>query len=471
MIKILLVGLVFFIGISAKADLLDRMRLEDSLRERLQNTFKMYDDTAKILIHLEYKSVEGILPGMSVPLQENNTPDKIEVSDISQANIEIYSKLDKLPDDAKEALEKSLPLENKKKITIHFNTVDTSQFSKPVDAKDLNRLLDKTISLFTKLFALFVLLCGGAIYLVYRLNSKRVNEFRTHFNKLAETISESGGHTPIAVAPHQQERMAQTQQIQLPQANAMFEKLSITALRALFSDSYWCKMDGYAHWLWNQIDMEQKATLLNEIPYMKDYSAYFSEITPAQRNYHEHPYYLDPAQLCSLSQLDVLTIVRKDLSLWHSLSPMRKQTIDLSLDEKLKAIQSTSKKEKFAASAQSPLRTLDTAPTWGDMTFEDELSVFQNPSMVPEKMRHHIRSLVWLAAKDKSYIEKVLSRYDAKTLALAWVGPNEVLKILEQGLPEKKLKLLLTYKEKVTSSRHSDIFQQLVDEGLKNEAA
>jgi len=51
------------------------------------------------------------------------------------------------------------------------------------------------------------------------------------------------------------------------------------------------------------------------------------------------------------------------------------------------------------------------------------------------------------------------------------VGPEGVLKKLEAQMPEKKLKLLLNYKEKMTPSRHSEAYLSLVAEGFKNEAA
>jgi hypothetical protein len=90
---------------------------------------------------------------------------------------------------------------------------------------------------------------------------------------------------------------------------------------------------------------------------------------------------------------------------------------------------------------------------------------------VPVALRENIQTLVWLAQKDDAFIQKTLSRYDARSLASAWVGPEAVLKKLEAQLPEKKLKLLLNYREKTIPSRHSDAYASLVAEGFKNEAA
>jgi hypothetical protein len=204
---------------------------------------------------------------------------------------------------------------------------------------------------------------------------------------------------------------------------------------------------------------------------MKDYSLFFAEVSAVAKSYHEHPYYLTPTNLTMISQKDLCAAVKKDFGLWNYLSPMRKQNLPLSLDEKLKATQSTPSKEKSIPNVKSALRALETKPTWGEISSDDETALFNNPGMVPDPMKQHIRSLVWLAQKDKTQIQKVLSKYDAKALASAWIGADEVLKNLESSIPEKKLKLLQTYKEKVRPSRQSEIYQLLVDEGLKNEAA
>jgi hypothetical protein len=122
-------------------------------------------------------------------------------------------------------------------------------------------------------------------------------------------------------------------------------------------------------------------------------------------------------------------------------------------------------------STKTAARVLQVKPSWGDVTGSDEVVLYENPEMVPVQMRKHVRSLVWLAQKDAEYVKQVLAKYDARSLAEAWIGPDEVLKSLETGLPEKKLRLLQTYRAKLALSRDSDIFQVLVDEGLKDEVA
>jgi hypothetical protein len=73
---------------------------------------------------------------------------------------------------------------------------------------------------------------------------------------------------------------------------------------------------------------------------------------------------------------------------------------------------------------------------------------------------------VWLAQKDPETIRSTLEKYDARSLASAWIGPVEILSKLEQSLPEKKAKLLQTYRSKITPSRESAAYQALAKEGF-----
>jgi hypothetical protein len=107
----------------------------------------------------------------------------------------------------------------------------------------------------------------------------------------------------------------------------------------------------------------------------------------------------------------------------------------------------------------------------GDLSAQDEAALYSNPTLVPEPLKENIRSLIWLAQKDDESIQKTLAKFDARSLAAAWIGPEEVLRKLQNNLPEKKLKMLQTYLEKSAPDRNSPAYQSLVDEGLKHEAA
>jgi hypothetical protein len=106
--------------------------------------------------------------------------------------------------------------------------------------------------------------------------------------------------------------------------------------------------------------------------------------------------------------------------------------------------------------------------SWGDLSVEDEVSLLKNPQVVPIALRGQIKSLVWLSLLPEEEIRAKLEQVDAKSLASAWVGPEEMLDRLESFLPERKKELLRNYRQRITAQRDSDSFVWLWEESLKH---
>ena len=461
------------------ADLLDRMRLEDTLKTRIEDAFRLYDPKAKALIRFDYKTFSGTLPGTSIETQGQVNPYNIESGDINRVTIEIFTDLDEAPAEAKDYVLRVIPIE-KSKVFVEYKKLKT-QFPKDIprphlDPEALSTIAQDTMNSMTKTMAgLF----GGCLLLflgfLFHQNSKKLKEFKQQVQLLTAALSEHAS-VPAPVANN-------SPAMNTTNSNAFnsgggkdalsLKNLQLESLKELFGDCYWCHEDGYAHWLWKNIESSQKKSLMEQFSLMKNYSLYFVSVSAREMSYHEHPFYLDPQGLLWTSQEDLAAQIRHDYSLWHFLSPMRQQNLPFSLEERLLAIQTKpeGKKSSFDHKQQSPQRTLEAKLAWGEISSEDEAALFQHPEMVPASLRENIQSLVWLAQKDDAFIQKTLSRYDARSLASAWVGPAAVLQKLESQLPEKKLKLLLNYREKTIPSRHSDAYTSLVAEGFKNEAA
>lgn len=461
------------------ADLLDRMRLEDTLKSRIEDAFRLYDPKAKALIRFDYKTFNGTLPGTSIETQGQVNPYNIESGDINRVTIEIFTDLEEAPAEAKDYVLRVIPIE-KSKVFVEYKKLK-SQFPKDVprphlDPEALSTIAQDTMNTMTKTMAAIF---GGCLVLclgfLFHQNSKKLKEFKQQVQLLTTALSEHAS-APMATAPAPS--AANTSNTASFNGGGSRDSLSLKNLhlenlKELFGDCYWCHEDGYAHWLWKNIESSQKKSLMEQFSLMKNYSLYFVSVSAQEMSYHEHPFYMDPQGLLWTSQEDLSTQIRKDYSLWHFLSPMRQQNLPFSLEERLQAIQTKpeGKKSSFDHKQQSPQRTLEAKLSWGEISSEDESALFQHPEMVPVSLRENIQSLVWLAQKDEAFIQKTLSRYDARSLASAWVGPEAVLKKLESQLPEKKLKLLLNYREKTIPSRHSDAYTSLVAEGFKNDEA
>jgi hypothetical protein len=301
-------------------------------------------------------------------------------------------------------------------------------------------------------------------------NSRLQKDFRLQFKALSEAVANSTGSALLP--PMANAARGVSEPSNEPVDSTPFEHWTTAGLKELFADVYWCELDGYAHWLWKNLSGRQRTELLQALPYMKQYCDYFVEMEAIAHPFHEHPYYLEPLTLAQVSQDDLGDLVKKEPALWKSLSPMRRQRLALSLSEKIAAIQSVSSaKPPDLRTLKSPLRALKAVSVWGEVSQQDEKTIFQDPSVVPSEIRQHVRSIVWLAKKDREFIRRTLEKFDARSLASAWVGPEDVLRALEIHLPEKKLKLVHNYRSRVAPSRSSEIYQFLVEEGLKDEAA
>ena len=98
--KHIILIMIFLLSPLCQADLLDQLTLEQTLQARLQNTFKMYDDSAKIVVRLQFDSFQGILPGTNSADGQKISPEKIELNDISKVFVDVYSSLDAMPEAA-----------------------------------------------------------------------------------------------------------------------------------------------------------------------------------------------------------------------------------------------------------------------------------------------------------------------------------------------------------------------------------
>lgn len=458
--------------VPARADMLDRVQLEESLRGRIENVVHVFDPNAKIVLNFSYKGFEGVLPGTNIESAGMPFgPIKTESGDVKNVSIDIYTDLEKIPDEGRELIVRLIPVE-KSKVSIRMaklQSAPSNPTAKPLDPESLTTIFQDAIGFAGKIFGTIF---AGALLLFaavgFFTTRKTIQEFKKQIGSLNQTLSElslGGGQPHMSVSTP--ERASTTAASDKKEWDSVPEH----SLKEIFSDCYWCREDGYAHWLWKEIPVESKRALLASLPFMKEYSVYFLSSRPKDAHYHEHPCYLEPQGLTELSQDDLCKAVTEQPSLWHTLSPMRQQSLPLPLETKLEALQSNPAPAKsFSPKSPSAPRVLVHQPVWGEMSEAEESAIFNNPSLVPQELRRHVKSLAWLAHRDADFVRGVLSKYDARSLASIWTGPDVVLEKLETALPEKKLKLLKNYREKTPTDRRSDLYLALVEEGLKDAA-
>jgi hypothetical protein len=468
----LLLATFYLLGNFAEASLINRIELEDAVKARVENVVYSYDKNARVLVRLDFKSLGDILPGTSIYANENIIPSQIDSAYIAKANIEVYSEQNNFSNEVKDLIYKTLPIE-KSKVSLNFKDLKDALIqgkSLPLDSKTFSDISTSIISDFRNVLAITIfvcaLLCIG--FLFYQHNSK-MNEFKKQMLQLAQAFSENSGGSPMPPAfMNEFAKKAEESKSTEPEKTTI--DLNPSALLELFADCYWCKEDAYAHWLWKKLNTETQKHILLNLSFMKDYVKYFVAKPSIAKDYHLHPYYVEPNILQHLSQEQLAVEVKKQWELWHAISPIRQKHLSLTIEEKIKATQAKANESIKPSASKSALRTLEVLPTWGEISINDEQAIFEKPELVPTALKKHVKSLVWLAQKPDEEIKNILVKYDARSIASAWVGPDNVLKKLEAALPEKKSNLVKSYVEKSTASRSSQAYLALVEEGL-NEVA
>lgn len=461
---IFIFSLIIF-SLTAQADIIEKMQLEDALKQRIESGLKLYDSSAHVNVSVVLKKYP-FPPGTSMDENFELNPEQLEESDVISINVSIMSHEPALTPQMSEAINTSIPIK-KRKITIDFKNVAKSVSDTPprIQAKDLSDISNSFIQNISKYLAYGL---SGSLFLLVLLaiylNQRSLKEFKNQFTNLINVLSENN----IFNAKNTEDKSQESTETTLKNENALGEKLELTTdgLAELFSDCYWCEEDQYASWLWLNTTQEQKKSLLEKIPFMKEYSHYFINQMARESAYHNHPYYLEPLAFRLVSQEQISQELKKQPGLWASLSPMRQKLLSIPIKDRLRLVNSTS--TQFDIKSLKPstkYRTLEHQADWGTMSLEDEAIIFKDPQMVPPAFRKNIKSLAWLCLHESSFIESTLAQFDARELATAWIAAPEVLQKLEQHLPEKKLKLVKTYCEKVTSSKNSACYQALVKAG------
>lgn len=462
--RLILSAFVFAAGL-AHADLNQRTNLEDIIRDRVQKAAQLFDPHAQVFVQIHYKEFKGALPGSAFDVNAG-IPANPDIDDIQNVVISIYSTKAPFPAEADQTVTMSLPfprsltkIEYKK---WEFEPIKDTALTPDV----LSKVTDHILSSFRLILLSLGLLIGLGFAVTAILRSRDTRRQTADLVAASQQLTQTRSQEPAGErAPSEEKSAATKSAVDLAnspiQENSYIANLTISGLIELFGDCYWCQADGYAHFLWRSLPVAQRAQLLEKIPFIKDYVPYFFNIRPENWALHEHPYYLSPQTLWSTSQTDLKNQVASKPNLWTAISPLRQQTLELNLTQKLEAVQNQRPTAVQFNNVKSPLREFPKAADFGDLSAEDELSLFENPSRVPENLRANVKTLVWLALKDEDFIRETLASLNARALAQAWIGPQEVLQKLESCLPEKKSALLKEYLEKSPPSRKSSTFQQL----------
>jgi hypothetical protein len=234
----------------------------------------------------------------------------------------------------------------------------------------------------------------------------------------------------------------------------------------LLADCYWGHQDDYAAYLWFRIPVEKRTALLLKEEWAHDYVASLQGHAEKNLGYEADPYYLSPLPVSHLDNEALTELVRTHPPLLNLLPALRSDGLKLTATERLALMKTSEETDPpdYLRQPPSPRRLLKSRARFKLATIQEESEVLASRDLTPDVART-IPTLAWLAESPPEAVRTLLAEFTAQDLARAWIGPDAVLAKLAECLPEKKLKLMLTYRDRLPPSRESAIFIELAARG------
>ena len=409
------------------------------------------------------------LPGTNVTLDEMVLSDESGLPKIKSIDITILTTLGSLPQEAETIIKKQAGMYSKiVKITIQPRI---SGFKKSNDRPllDLDPL-KKTFESFGQRLVIGIFILAGAISLlllamidIARQNRRQIQAVVAGTQGLVQALeAQGGGSSQLALSA--QDKSGQGLLGAGANSSDVFSEMSDAGIAAIISDAYWCKQDGYAASVWRRLPIGRKQVLLNGLPYARDYATYLSSIPEADGAWEQHPYYLNPLPIWNVSNEALAQQVQTSPGLLGMLPPMRMAALPMDSSEILSLRHTGSLSMKkipdLSMLPASASRELSGTVRIVSRNDEDDEKLLALSDVSLEDMRQ-IVSLVWVTQIDDERVKNILKGLSATDIAAAWIGPDAVLRKLESGLPERKLKMVKSYAEKIRASRNSPAYELL----------
>lgn len=248
-----------------------------------------------------------------------------------------------------------------------------------------------------------------------------------------------------------------------------FEAFSEEGLKALLADCYWAEQDRYAAFIWKEIPIGKRKTLISTLPFLKDYLSIIAALAPADLGLENDPYYLTPFEMHHLSNLSLTEFVRRSPHILKQLPQLRSDALELSIRERIEFERQTSLTDvgapDFQTVPRSNLRKLKRKSGLKIRTIEDERELL-NLSDPTIEIIESVQSLGWLLRLQASQIELILKSYSAKDLAQVWLAPEEILEQLQNLMPKSKTEMIKGYVQTHAPVREHPIMESIHEQTL-----
>jgi hypothetical protein len=490
-------------------------QLESQFSGKVKDIVLPADPDAIIFTRIKIKEVETNLPGMEFSgfsLMATEDVSKISATDIESISVNVLTALDEFPKDLYQVVNQAIRSSSEKaRLTVKKVDAKTlaairakkveTQKNKEQEMAHLEKIskLDET---FTDKFSqkiegygpaiyqilqmgLGILVGGFAVIMLIMTLLKGRSQAKA-MRLLAQSISEikmsgdlSGGAMAAGVGASSSSeeksdeggKSVANKAVDFIPETSLFESMSLDSLRALFSDAYWCGHDKYASYLWKQLTNQKQKALFESWHGFESYVVYLNRVPAVVEWYHLDPHYLKPLGYHDISNEDMLRIVRVNKAAWGSLSIMRRQAMDISLEERMKLLSYAQSRYVVGwPDIKSELRKFPAHLEITSLSEQDEAALLVNPDLLPHELREQLPTLNWIYFCRPSERERILSTVPAQALAEVWVAPPEVLEAMMLAIPEKKQELLKDYQKTIKPIRSSKWIKIISDAALASMA-
>lgn len=345
------------------------------------------------------------------------------------------------------------------------------------DPEFFKQLLYKSPLLTLIALMIFAVAACSVIFtgLFFRMSSRNWRAIDSGFKAMASSFGEAAGPMDRggASAGPALAEAAQRRDTSALDRGETFRNLSLDSLRALLADCYWGQFDTYAAFIWFRVPVEKRTALLAKDKYLVAYVSSLAGIDEQDLGFEQEPYYLSPMAINHLDADAMTELVRGEPRLLKLLPTLRLDSLHLTVAERIALLgseQGAPSEGKvmpnFERVPPSAMRALKQRSKFKIHTLDEELEVLAMRDLTVDVCRE-IPTLGWLAEAPSDAIRELFIGFTAQDLATAWIGPDSVLKAMSAGLPEKKLKLVLTYRDRMQPSRDSRTFQALHAKSLE----
>lgn len=249
------------------------------------------------------------------------------------------------------------------------------------------------------------------------------------------------------------------------------EGFSNESFVSVLSDCYWCQEDGYASFVWQGVPLHQRKNVISETTFLSRYIETLTGKEGQDLGCLDHPYYLSPMAVNHLDNAALTEMVKKYPVLISRVSPLRAKNLNLTALDRVRL--------ELAAEGKDGEKTPDfkEVPMGKQRVFSRKApitiaSVEEESALVKLKgisfeLKSRIPSLAWLLELPEQKRSQVLESLTNEELAMAWVGPQDVLEKLKKSLSVERRAELSTWLGRVRPNRKSMGFKKLYELSLQ----